>query len=78
MTLSSDQFASGGLDAMLIVYSLLDDHPASAVCESFIREHYECRAFDIAVPNPENPIILKILVQTIIQTKETAIVEHKS
>ncbi len=39
MTLSSDQFASGGLDAMLIVYSLLDDHPASAVCESFIREH---------------------------------------
>ncbi len=39
MTLSSDQFTSGGLDAMLIVYSLLDDHPASAVCESFIREH---------------------------------------
>ena len=39
MTLSSDQFAGRGLDAMLIVYSLLDDHPASAVCESFIREH---------------------------------------
>ena len=39
MTLSSDQFASRGLDAMLIVYSLLDDHPASAACESFIREH---------------------------------------
>ena len=38
MTLSSDQFAPRGLDAMLIVYSLLDDHPASAVCESFIRE----------------------------------------
>jgi predicted nucleic acid-binding protein len=38
MTLSSDQFASRGLDAMLIVYSLLDDHPASTVCESFIRE----------------------------------------
>ena len=39
MTLSSDQFASRGLDAMLIVYSLLDNHPASAACESFIRDH---------------------------------------
>ena len=39
MTLSSDQFAGRGLDAMLIVYSLLDDHHASTVCESFIREH---------------------------------------
>lgn len=39
MTLSSDQFAPRGLDAMLIVYSLLENHPASAVCESFIREH---------------------------------------
>ncbi len=39
MTLSSDQIALRGLDAMLIVYSLLADHPASAVCESFIREH---------------------------------------
>ena len=38
MTLSSDQFASRGLDAMLIIYSLLDDHPASAACESFIRD----------------------------------------
>ena len=39
MTLSFDQSAPRGLDAMLIVYSLLDDHPASAVCESFIRDH---------------------------------------
>ncbi len=39
MTLSSEQFAGRGLDAMLIVYSLLDDHPASDVCESFIRNH---------------------------------------
>ncbi len=39
MTLFSDRFAGRGLDAMLIVYSLLDDHPASVVCESFIREH---------------------------------------
>ena len=38
MTLSSNQIAPRGLDAMLIVYSLLDSHPASAVCESFIRE----------------------------------------
>lgn len=38
MILSSDPFAPRGLDAMLIVYSLLDNHPASAVCESFIRE----------------------------------------
>ena len=33
MTLSFDQSAPRGLDAMLIVYSLLDDHPASAACE---------------------------------------------
>ncbi len=39
MTLSSDQFAGHGLDAMLIVYSLLDNHPASVACESFIRDH---------------------------------------
>ena len=39
MTLFSEQFAGRGLDAMLIVYSLLDDHPASHVCESFIRSH---------------------------------------
>ena len=39
MTLSSDRFVGRGLDAMLIVYSLLDDHPASAACESFIRAH---------------------------------------
>ena len=38
MTSSSDQIALRGLDAMLIVYSLLEDHPASAGCESFIRE----------------------------------------
>ncbi|RKU32419.1 hypothetical protein C6496_24020 [Candidatus Poribacteria bacterium] len=38
MTSSSDQTAPRGLDAMLIVYSLLDNHPASTVCESFIRE----------------------------------------
>ena len=29
MTLSFDQSAPRGLDAMLIVYSLLDDHPVS-------------------------------------------------
>ena len=39
MTLSSDQFASRGLEARLIVCFLLDDHPASAACESFIRDH---------------------------------------
>ena len=39
MTLSSEQFTGRGLDAMLIVYSLLDDHPASDTCESFIRDH---------------------------------------
>ena len=38
MTLSSDQHAPRGLDAMLIVYSLLGNHPASDVCEAFIRE----------------------------------------
>ncbi len=39
MTLFSDQTTPRGLDAMLIVYSLLDGHPASAACESFIRDH---------------------------------------
>ena len=39
MTLFSDQSTPRGLDAMLIVYSLLDGHPASAACESFIRDH---------------------------------------
>ena len=39
MTLSSEQFTVRGLDAILIVYSLLDDHPASDACESFIRDH---------------------------------------
>ena len=39
MTLSFDQSAPRDLDAMLIVYSLLDDHPASTACESFIRDH---------------------------------------
>jgi len=28
-----------GLDAMLIVYSLLNKHPASEICEQFIRNH---------------------------------------
>ena len=27
-----------GLDAMIIIYSLLDKHPASKVCEQFIRD----------------------------------------
>ena len=39
MTLSYVPFSGRGLDAMLIVYSLLDDHPPSAACESFIRGH---------------------------------------
>lgn len=38
MTLFSDRSAPRGLDAMLIVYSLLGNHPASDVCEAFIRE----------------------------------------
>ncbi len=38
MPLSSDQSVPRGLDAMFIVYSLLDSHPASAACESFNRE----------------------------------------
>ena len=38
MTFSSERTAERGLDAMLIVYSLLADHPASLACERFIRE----------------------------------------
>jgi predicted nucleic acid-binding protein len=37
MTSSSSSPLERGLDAMLIVYSLLDGHPASTVCEQFIR-----------------------------------------
>jgi predicted nucleic acid-binding protein len=37
MTSSSDLRTERGLDAMLIVYSLLNDHPASLACERFIR-----------------------------------------
>lgn len=37
MTLSSDPSVGSGLDTMLIVYSLLEGHPASEVCENFIR-----------------------------------------
>ena len=37
MTSSSDPSIERGLDAMLIVYSLLNDHPASTACEQFIR-----------------------------------------
>jgi predicted nucleic acid-binding protein len=39
MTSFSNPKAVRGLDTMVIVYSLLDDHPASAVCEQFIRGH---------------------------------------
>lgn len=37
MTSSSNSQLERGLDAMLIVYSLLDGHPASTACEDFIR-----------------------------------------
>lgn len=37
MTSSSDPTVERGLDAMVIVYSLLDAHPASVICEQFIR-----------------------------------------
>jgi predicted nucleic acid-binding protein len=39
MTSSSNPQVERGLDAMLIVYSLLNGHPASTVCEQFIRAH---------------------------------------
>lgn len=38
MTVST-KTAERGLDTMLIVYSLLAEHPASGVCEQFLREH---------------------------------------
>ncbi len=47
MILSSDQFPGRGLDAMLIVYSLLDDHPADD--RKLIQV---CHQVDIAVENP--------------------------
>jgi predicted nucleic acid-binding protein len=37
MTSSSNLQIERGLDAMLIVYSLLNGHPASVMCEQFIR-----------------------------------------
>src|SRR5438874_11964728 len=39
MTSSSNLPSERGLDAMLIVYSLLNAHPASTTCEQFIRTH---------------------------------------
>jgi predicted nucleic acid-binding protein len=39
MISSSNPPNERGLDAMLIVYSLLEDHPASTTCEQFIRTH---------------------------------------
>jgi predicted nucleic acid-binding protein len=39
MTSSFSLPVERGLDAMLIVYSLLNNHPASAVCEQFIRAY---------------------------------------
>lgn len=39
MTFSSSPQTERGLDAMLIVYSLLNSHPASPLCEQFIRAH---------------------------------------
>ncbi len=39
MTSSSSHSPERGLDAMLIVYSLLQGHPASSTCEQFIRNH---------------------------------------
>src|ERR1700733_5242748 len=38
MTSFSERPVERGLDAMLIVYSLLSDHPASLFCEQFIRD----------------------------------------
>ncbi len=38
MTSSFSQKVERGLDTMLIVYSLIDGHPASTVCEQFIRK----------------------------------------
>ncbi len=39
MISSSNPRLERGLDAMLLVYSLLESHPASAICEQFIRTH---------------------------------------
>jgi hypothetical protein len=39
MISSSNPSDERGLDAMLIVYSLLEAHPASTTCERFIRSH---------------------------------------
>jgi len=39
MISSSNPPSERGLDAMIIVYSLLDAHPASTACEQFIRTH---------------------------------------
>jgi predicted nucleic acid-binding protein len=39
MISSSNPRLERGLDAMLLVYSLLESHPASAICEQFLRTH---------------------------------------
>ena len=39
MTTTSSSPGLRGLDAAPIIYSLLSGHPASEVCESYIRSH---------------------------------------
>ena len=39
MTSSTSPFLHGGLDTVILVYSLLPGHPASLPCEQFLRSH---------------------------------------
>lgn len=41
-----------GLDAAPIIYSLLHGHPASAVCESYIRNHADWLTTPITLLEP--------------------------
>lgn len=73
MTSSSSPPVERGLDAMLIVYSLLSNHPASAVCEQFIRTHsgwftttftlFEAQAILTKVYAVEAPLAARKLAQ---------------
>ena len=47
MTFFSNSDEKRGLDAMIIIYSLLDDHPASSDCEKFIRNRTGWFTYDL-------------------------------
>ena len=49
---TSSSLGQRGLDAAPIIYSLLSGHPASAVCEDYIRNHSGWLTTTVLVDDP--------------------------